>query len=128
MEIFGAEKSFIVIAATQAVQMDWIQKINQAREAMGLGAGAGGGAAEVTTAPLWIPDHGSDRCFICKLVRARMGLHIYSNLLITTNYSSLFIDHYSLFIFFDISFFINHHFIHRSLLVNYYSSVTITQF
>lgn len=67
-EIFGAEKSFIVICSSQVQQQDWIDRINQAREALGVAA-----TLEASTAPLWMPDHGSDKCSICKLVRQSLN-------------------------------------------------------
>jgi hypothetical protein len=59
-EIFGAEKSFIVIATTPNTQNDWVNKIKEARLKMGIKD-----EDNVSTAPIWVSDSGSDVCFIC---------------------------------------------------------------
>ena len=58
-EIYGSEKSFIVIAPTQGVQTDWVLKITEAKNAIAPGS------SEQTTAPLWVPDSGSSGCCVC---------------------------------------------------------------
>lgn len=65
-EIFGAEKSFIVIAPSQSVQGDWIAKVKKAKEA--LHEASGTTASEAVVAPVWVPDKGSDACSVCKSV------------------------------------------------------------
>ena len=70
-EIFGAEKSFIVIAPSQSNQVDWVEKIKKAvAEYSALtGTVATGAAAEQPkSAPLWVPDSSSDGCIVCKQV------------------------------------------------------------
>lgn len=70
-EIFGAEKSFIVIAASQSSQQDWVDKIQKAvREYSALTGttNAAAAAEQPKSAPLWVPDSSSDGCIVCKQV------------------------------------------------------------
>lgn len=72
-EIFGAEKSFIVIAQSQSNQYEWVDKIQKAVAAYtALNGGSNNGSAAATeapkSAPLWVPDSGSDGCIVCKQV------------------------------------------------------------
>ena len=66
-EVYGAEKSFIVIAASDSAQRAWVDAINAAISALGPRE-----AAAAPVAPLWVPDQGSDRCMICKAVCGRV--------------------------------------------------------
>lgn len=72
IEIFGAEKSFIVIALTEAMFTNWLDALTnacaKAREANGTNA--------VAAAPLWTPDHNSANCPLCNKVRAIRSYHI----------------------------------------------------
>lgn len=64
-EIFGTEKSFIVIAGSANLQQEWILAISAAIEAIKPAQGTGSISA---VAPLWVPDSGSDKCNICQQV------------------------------------------------------------
>lgn len=57
LEIYGAEKSFVVIAKTDTVRNEWFEAIKIAREALGVASSA--------AAPLWKPDHNADACHVC---------------------------------------------------------------
>lgn len=61
-EIYGAEKSFIVIAPSSSSQQDWFDSIQGAISALR--------PAETNSsslAPLWVPDHDSDACLVCNI-------------------------------------------------------------
>jgi len=64
-EIFGTEKSFIVIAGSSTIQKDWISSISNAIEALRPKERT---ASIAAVAPLWVPDSGSDNCSICHQV------------------------------------------------------------
>ena len=65
-EIYGAEKSFVVIAPTQTVCDEWIEAIKTASQSLR----AARGESEIQeSAPLWTPDHNSDNCTQCNKVR-----------------------------------------------------------
>ncbi len=70
-EIFGSEKSFIVIAATAAQQADWLSKIQEAKASLGVPNDTS------TVAPLWVPDHGvgGDKCVVCSQVRLAVVIY-----------------------------------------------------
>jgi hypothetical protein len=69
LEVFGAEKSFIVIAPSTVAQMEWLNAIKAAKAtAMGTTVEALD-SAPVEAAPLWVPDSGSSGCTVCKKVR-----------------------------------------------------------
>jgi hypothetical protein len=64
-EIYGAEKSFVVIAPTQTICDEWVDAIKTASSALR----ASRGESEIQeTAPLWTPDHNSDCCTQCNKV------------------------------------------------------------
>lgn len=62
-EIFGAEKSFIVIAPTQQACDLWLEAFKTAIEAIRVAKGMD---AVAEAAPLWSPDHSADNCPLCK--------------------------------------------------------------
>lgn len=61
-EIFGTEKSFVVIAASSAVKVEWIEAIGKAKEGL---AGKAGAVTEVEHAPLWVQDKEDKCCSVC---------------------------------------------------------------
>ncbi len=65
-EIYGAEKSFVVIAPTQTVCEEWIDAIKNAAQSFRV---AKGETDVQESAPLWTPDHNSDNCTQCNKVR-----------------------------------------------------------
>lgn len=72
-EIYGAEKSFVVITPDQESCNEWVQTLSTAcdniKRLNGIGYATDGqqqsGANEVAVAPLWQPDHNSDICTQC---------------------------------------------------------------
>lgn len=71
-EIYGAEKSFVVIAPDQESCDDWLKAMSTAcdnmKKAAGLPTSAESGK-EAEVAPLWQPDHNSDNCTQCNKVK-----------------------------------------------------------
>jgi hypothetical protein len=63
-EIFGTEKSFVVIAKNAAGQSEWISAISSAIEAIR----PADSIASTNVAPVWVPDSASDKCTICQQV------------------------------------------------------------
>ncbi|RYZ12755.1 MAG: hypothetical protein EOO70_08980, partial [Myxococcaceae bacterium] len=66
LEIFGAEKSFVVIAASAQQCTDWLDSMRAAVEAVKRARGIDPG--EASSAPLWTPDHSADNCPVCQKV------------------------------------------------------------
>ena len=68
-EVFGSEKSFVVIAPNTVVQNEWLYAIKTAKAIM-----VGSTVEEMeknaveVAAPLWVPDSESQGCIICKRV------------------------------------------------------------
>lgn len=60
-QLNGAEKSFIVIAPSETARSDWVTKIREAREALGVKDDGNS-----STAPVWVSDHSADGCGVCK--------------------------------------------------------------
>lgn len=60
-QLNGAEKSFIVIAPSETARSDWVAKIREAREALGVKDDG-----NASTAPVWVSDHSGDGCCVCK--------------------------------------------------------------
>ncbi len=86
-EIFGAEKSFIVIAASQSIQVDWVERIAKAKSDYLINCGSAVDIdyqlTEDKIAPLWVPDNGSDTCTVCKQVWCRdyfLFIYLFSTL------------------------------------------------
>lgn len=72
-EIFGTEKSFIVIAASDKSQNEWMMAINKAIEDLKTSKASSQNTLESSdidqnVAPLWVPDTVSDKCTICQQV------------------------------------------------------------
>jgi hypothetical protein len=61
-QLKGAEKSFIVIAPNETSQNDWVNKIKDARAALGVQDDAS------QSAPVWVADHSGDGCVVCHQV------------------------------------------------------------
>jgi hypothetical protein len=68
-EIFGAEKSFIVIASTTVSQMEWLQAIKAAKAVLMNTTVEALDSAPTEAAPLWVPDSECQGCTVCKKVR-----------------------------------------------------------
>jgi hypothetical protein len=67
-EIFGAEKSFVVIANSTSSQTDWLHAIKDAKaKHMGTTVEALD-SAPAASAPLWVPDSNDQGCSVCKRV------------------------------------------------------------
>lgn len=65
-EIFGAEKSFIVIAPTKVLQDEWLQAIKSAKAAIMGVTVESLDSATTDSAPLWVPDSESAGCTVCQ--------------------------------------------------------------
>jgi hypothetical protein len=78
-EIYGAEKSFVVIAPTQTVCDEWIEAIKAA--AQSLRAARGENEAQAS-APLWTPDHNSEICTQC--CKVSINLRVFKFLLVNS--------------------------------------------
>ena len=70
-EIFGAEKSFVVIASSLTMQKEWVEAIQRTRNELlaSQGVSTEDADSQLDTAPLWVPDSGSDVCSLCQKVR-----------------------------------------------------------
>lgn len=68
LEIFGAEKSFVVIAPTQQSCDEWLEALETAIAAI---CKAKGIEVNSEAAPLWAPDSSADNCPLCKKVSLR---------------------------------------------------------
>jgi hypothetical protein len=68
-EIFGAEKSFIVIASSTVSQMEWLQAIKAAKAVLMNTTVEALDSAPTEAAPLWVPDSECQGCTVCKKVR-----------------------------------------------------------
>jgi len=67
-EVFGAEKSFVVIAPTTVEQVSWLESIKKAKaEVMGTTVEALD-SVPVESAPLWVPDSQTTGCTVCSRV------------------------------------------------------------
>lgn len=75
-DILAAEKSMVVIAPSSKVQQQWIDAIQQTKDALLAALGIDANAADTvtSTAPLWIPDANSDKCSICQKIRLSVML------------------------------------------------------
>ena len=68
-EVFGAEKSFVVIAQSTPDQISWVEDIKKAKAAvMGTTVDALD-SVPVESAPLWVPDTHCTGCTVCNKVR-----------------------------------------------------------
>lgn len=67
-ELFGAEKSFIVIANSTLSQMEWINAIKAAKAAAMNTTVEALDSAPVEAAPLWVPDAEGSGCLVCSKV------------------------------------------------------------
>eukprot|EP01038_Epipyxis_sp_PR26KG_P012646 gene12646-16955_t len=65
LELFGAEKSFIIITPSAGQQTEWLEAINKAREVL-LTKNGQVATAPATTAAIWVQDSGSDVCSVCE--------------------------------------------------------------
>jgi hypothetical protein len=71
-EIFGAEKSFIVIAPSSSVQQNWYKKISDSINEINCNK------APKENAPLWVPDTGTEQCCVCQGVNFKF-IYIFLN-------------------------------------------------